>query len=421
MSDTAELLRRGIAAAKAGQYKQARDLLTQVVELDESNEQAWLWLSGLVESLDDRRLCLENVLAVNPGNVHAQTGLRRIEAALARSSGEGKGFGQESAPRSSTPAPPAGDGAGAPLLREREGSEQRSIASSPQPSPRRGKGVEDDPVSLVDTAQSYIIKMQNIPRAIDLLDRALKLQPANSHAYLLLGDAYLQQDNVAQAARYYSHAHRHAAPDTRVGREARLKLTVLQESARSGAVPTVTEHAGVVSTAGTHRALEEPYTYGYAGRPGCVTLYAALSALAGFLALLGGVTMAIAGPRLVSSLQENSMPLIQGYLEDAQGLLGTATWVAAGLGLLTAVVSLAIAAGLWRMKNWARIVVIVITVLGVSSVVCPVVVVSVGLSNIFATSLLAGLPVWLLAIPLAALVLVCSVIYWFAANRELFE
>ncbi len=140
MSDTAELLRRGIAAAKAGQNKQARDLLTQVVELDESNEQAWLWLSGLVESLDDRRLCLENVLAVNPGNVHAQTGLRRIEAALARSSGEGKGFGQESIPPSSTPAPPAGDGAGAPLLREREGSEQRSIVSSPQPSPPHGRG-----------------------------------------------------------------------------------------------------------------------------------------------------------------------------------------------------------------------------------------------------------------------------------------
>jgi len=281
--------------------------------------------------------------------------------------------------------------------------------------------VDDDAATLVQTAQSYLMKMQNIPQAIDLLNRSLEIDPANGQACLLLGDAYLQQDDVAQAARYYSRAARHSAPDSRLGRESGLKLMVLQESVRPGSVPAVAEHAGTASAAGTQRTVEEPYTYDYAGRPGCVTFYAALAALAGFLALLGGAAMAIAGPRLVSYVQENSMPLIQGVLEDAQSLLGTTTWVAAGLGLLTAVVSLAIAAGLWRMKNWARIVVIVTTVLGVLSVVCPVVVVFVGLSNIFATSLLAGLPVWLLAIPIAGLALTCGVIYWFAANRELFE
>ncbi len=74
----AELLRQGIAAVKAGRKEEARRLLMQVVELDEQNEQAWLWLSGVVETVEDRRICLENVLTINPNNAHAQAGLAWI-------------------------------------------------------------------------------------------------------------------------------------------------------------------------------------------------------------------------------------------------------------------------------------------------------------------------------------------------------
>jgi tetratricopeptide (TPR) repeat protein len=73
------LLNEGIVAAKSGQAAQARDLLMQVVEADENNESAWLWLSGVVESLEDRRVCLENVLALNPDSVAAQKGLAWID------------------------------------------------------------------------------------------------------------------------------------------------------------------------------------------------------------------------------------------------------------------------------------------------------------------------------------------------------
>jgi tetratricopeptide (TPR) repeat protein len=82
MSDTTQvtqLLKQGIAAAKAGQKKEARQALIQVTELDERNEQAWLWLSGVVKSLEDRRICLQNVLDINPDNAHAQTGLRWLD------------------------------------------------------------------------------------------------------------------------------------------------------------------------------------------------------------------------------------------------------------------------------------------------------------------------------------------------------
>jgi tetratricopeptide (TPR) repeat protein len=72
------LLEEGIAAAKAGQKERARQCLMRVVEADEANERAWLWLSGVVEGLDDRQVCLENVLALNPDSGPAKKGLAWI-------------------------------------------------------------------------------------------------------------------------------------------------------------------------------------------------------------------------------------------------------------------------------------------------------------------------------------------------------
>ena len=75
-----ELLRAGIAAAKAGAREGARELLMQVVELDEESASAWLWLSGVVDSLEDREVCLENVLTLEPGNSAARKGLEWVRA-----------------------------------------------------------------------------------------------------------------------------------------------------------------------------------------------------------------------------------------------------------------------------------------------------------------------------------------------------
>jgi hypothetical protein len=69
------MVREGAAALKAGRKDEARTLLLKAVELDPYNEDGWLWLSGLVDSVDDQRTCLENVLAINPNNQRAQQGL----------------------------------------------------------------------------------------------------------------------------------------------------------------------------------------------------------------------------------------------------------------------------------------------------------------------------------------------------------
>lgn len=77
-SNADQLVDEGIKAQRAGDKLRARELLEEAIEIDEMNERAWLWLSGLVDTLDEQRLCLENVLVINPDNDHAKVGLRKL-------------------------------------------------------------------------------------------------------------------------------------------------------------------------------------------------------------------------------------------------------------------------------------------------------------------------------------------------------
>lgn len=64
----AQWLQEGILAAKAGQVEQARFRLLDVVEQDQTNEAAWFWLYQVFDRPDDKRVCLENLLIINPHN-----------------------------------------------------------------------------------------------------------------------------------------------------------------------------------------------------------------------------------------------------------------------------------------------------------------------------------------------------------------
>lgn len=89
MTDTiAQLLYDGAVAVSEGRRAAAQELLMRVIERDEQNEQAWLWLSGAVDDPADQQVALENVLAINPHNAAASAGLeylRRQYGALADS------------------------------------------------------------------------------------------------------------------------------------------------------------------------------------------------------------------------------------------------------------------------------------------------------------------------------------------------
>ena len=63
-----ELLRQGAEAARAGRRLEARKIFMSVVETEPRNEMAWMWLTGLVDDLDDKIIACENVLTINPAN-----------------------------------------------------------------------------------------------------------------------------------------------------------------------------------------------------------------------------------------------------------------------------------------------------------------------------------------------------------------
>lgn len=78
-----ELLKKGIDAARAGDKANARALLEQVVELDEHSEKGWFWLAAVVDDPDEKRVCLGNVVVINPENKRAQRLLAQLEGGMA--------------------------------------------------------------------------------------------------------------------------------------------------------------------------------------------------------------------------------------------------------------------------------------------------------------------------------------------------
>ncbi|MEW6736842.1 MAG: response regulator [Acidobacteriota bacterium] len=72
------LLRKGIAAAKAGDKAAARTLLLETLKLNSRAELAWLWLAWIAETPKEAVLYLEKVLEINPNNAQANQWMLKI-------------------------------------------------------------------------------------------------------------------------------------------------------------------------------------------------------------------------------------------------------------------------------------------------------------------------------------------------------
>lgn len=57
---------------------EARLLLRDLVNEDSNFEEAWLWMSVTVDTLDQSSVCLDNVVRVNPNNAWAARALHRL-------------------------------------------------------------------------------------------------------------------------------------------------------------------------------------------------------------------------------------------------------------------------------------------------------------------------------------------------------
>lgn len=76
-----EQILQGIAAIKAGDKYQARQLLIAAIKQNPRDEEAWFGLYDAVETEDQRTRCLQEILRINPDNVLARKLLEQRQAA----------------------------------------------------------------------------------------------------------------------------------------------------------------------------------------------------------------------------------------------------------------------------------------------------------------------------------------------------
>jgi hypothetical protein len=78
-----KLLQRGITAVQMSHAATARECFLAIIAADEQHEAAWFWLSQVVDDVEEQRICLENVLALNPHHPKAEQLLDQLEETAA--------------------------------------------------------------------------------------------------------------------------------------------------------------------------------------------------------------------------------------------------------------------------------------------------------------------------------------------------
>jgi len=124
-------LEKGIAAAKAGNKKDALKYLREALLLDAQNANAWLWMSAMVEDPEKKRHCLKRVLEIEPENQVARKGLAILNQNFPPS-------GLEASAATQIPSQPAPAAASAvpsqPLATSQSLTSENRYASTPVPS-----------------------------------------------------------------------------------------------------------------------------------------------------------------------------------------------------------------------------------------------------------------------------------------------
>ncbi|MAS37074.1 MAG: hypothetical protein CL610_23950 [Anaerolineaceae bacterium] len=77
--DFERLMREGRIAIDKGDRALAHELWRQAAMVDPYNEQVWLSLLEVLDSLEDRRVCLQNIVEINPLNAQARRMLNAYE------------------------------------------------------------------------------------------------------------------------------------------------------------------------------------------------------------------------------------------------------------------------------------------------------------------------------------------------------
>src|SRR5215510_703211 len=69
-------LELAISAIRSGRKEEGRQLLNLLIQQNPNNEMAWVWMSSVVETDEQRARCLYHALAINPSSQLARRGLQ---------------------------------------------------------------------------------------------------------------------------------------------------------------------------------------------------------------------------------------------------------------------------------------------------------------------------------------------------------
>jgi hypothetical protein len=156
--DADTLVRDAIRAYRGGHKLEARQLLEHATEVNQMHEQAWMWLSAVVESVEDQRTCLENVLYINPHNENARRGLKILESKAPESRAVGGGPNLD-AVRQKRSEPPAKTSA----FDEELSGDLFSPPETSSPSATRDPGGEPSPSEYDDWVAGLNINVNDAP------------------------------------------------------------------------------------------------------------------------------------------------------------------------------------------------------------------------------------------------------------------
>jgi tetratricopeptide (TPR) repeat protein len=70
-----KMFQEAVAAIESGDKTRGKDLLTRLLKQNQENPEYWLWMSAVVDSLKERRYCLNQTLKFDPQNKMARRGL----------------------------------------------------------------------------------------------------------------------------------------------------------------------------------------------------------------------------------------------------------------------------------------------------------------------------------------------------------
>jgi tetratricopeptide (TPR) repeat protein len=178
-------LRHAIDSARAGRTVEARDLLIQIVEKDPGNEAAWIWLSGLVDTIEDKIVACENALTINPDNEKIRTYLLKLQKEQEESRIR---MGMREAQE---------------LLRQsRDCAENGNLVRAVQlarQSTQKSRDYEEAWLFLADL-------ISDVHQRISVLERAREINPSNMQTVSMLEQARQLRDDPLGVAAHYEQA-----------------------------------------------------------------------------------------------------------------------------------------------------------------------------------------------------------------------